>query len=217
MTGEVAIEPPGDEAPRFWKLDLALEDGRRIVMSDARRLGRLRLRVDPLAEPPIRDLGFDPLLDLPRRADFAALLARTSRPLKALLLDQSFSAGVGNWVADEVLFQAGLDPRRAADSLSDGEAETLRQALGRVVRHAVRVGADSARFPKDWLFHRRWGRKKDAVTHAGDAIRFLVIGGRTTAWVPSVQRPATPAPRRRRGGAKRAAPASPRGPRSSRS
>jgi formamidopyrimidine-DNA glycosylase len=42
--------------------------------------------------------------------------------------------------------------------------------------------------PADWLFHRRWGKKSDATTLAGDSIRHDRIGGRTTAWVPAVQR-----------------------------
>jgi formamidopyrimidine-DNA glycosylase len=66
---------------------------------DARRLGRIRLRSDPLAEPPISELGFDPILSMPSLEEFTALVQKRSCPIKALLLDQSFSAGVGNWVA----------------------------------------------------------------------------------------------------------------------
>src|SRR5215471_17820454 len=53
--------------------------------------------------------------------DGGELVRHRGAPLKALLLDQGFAAGVGNWIADEVLYQARLDPRRRASSLSDAE------------------------------------------------------------------------------------------------
>jgi formamidopyrimidine-DNA glycosylase len=174
--------------PRFAKLRLTLDDGGELVMTDARRLGRIRLRTDPRTEPPIRDLGFDALLGLPPPARFLDLLAERAAPVKALLLDQSFAAGVGNWIADEVLYQARIAPRRPACSLSRDEGRRLRRALRAVVATAVAARADSDRFPRAWLFHRRWGRDAGAVTARGEKIRHDTIGGRTSAWVPSVQR-----------------------------
>jgi len=174
--------------PRFAKLRLTFDDGGELVMTDARRLGRIRLRADPRAEPPVSELGFDALLGLPAPARFADLLAGRSAPIKALLLDQSFAAGVGNWIADEVLYQARIAPRRRAHSLSRDEARRLRTALRSVVATAVAARADSDRFPRSWLFHHRWGRDAGAVTARGEWIRHDTIAGRTTAWVPAVQR-----------------------------
>jgi formamidopyrimidine-DNA glycosylase len=105
-----------------------------------------------------------------------------------VLLDQSLFAGVGNWIADEVLYQAGLDPRRPASSLSPRDVGRLRGRLRAIVHRAVSVDADSSRFPRTWLFHRRWGRKQGARTARGEPIVHLTVGGRTTAWVPSRQR-----------------------------
>jgi formamidopyrimidine-DNA glycosylase len=174
--------------PRFTKLRLTFEDGGELVMTNARRLGRIRLRNDPLAEPPIADLGFDPLLDLPRTADLAALIRRRATSLKALLLDQSFAAGVGNWIADEILYQARLDPRRRTDSLSPKEIRRLRAKMRAIVRRAVAVGAEKERFPRTWLFHRRWGKNAHARTSRGERIEHMTVAGRTTAWVPAIQR-----------------------------
>jgi formamidopyrimidine-DNA glycosylase len=72
-------------------------------------------------------------------------------------------------------------------SLSDAELDRLRARLRSVVRAAVRVGADSDRFPRSWLFHRRWDRRP-GTTVRGEVIRWDTIAGRTTAWVPAVQR-----------------------------
>lgn len=167
------------------KLHLTFDDGGELVMTDARRLGRIRLRHDPRREPPISLLGFDALLELPTPARFRELLRARAAPIKAVLLDQAVAAGVGNWVADEVLYQAGIAPHRPARSLSDQELSRLRSKLRSVVRLAVRVGADSDRFPRAWLFHDRWERY--AVTARGEKIRHDTIGGRTAAWVPAVQ------------------------------
>lgn len=179
--------PPG-WPPRFTKLHLTFDDGGELALADGRRLGRVRLRRDPKAEPPISRLGFDALLELPSPSRFAELVAKSGAPLKALLLDQTFAAGVGNWIADEVLYQAKLSPLRTGRSLARAEITRLRGALKRVVELAVKVNSDSDRYPKTWLFHRRWGRKADAITARGDRIRHDTIGGRTTAWVPTVQR-----------------------------
>jgi len=70
-----------------------------IAFSDARRLGRIRLVESPLDEPPISELGFDPILTMPLLDDFHTSLSKRTCPVKALLLDQSFSAGIGNYLA----------------------------------------------------------------------------------------------------------------------
>jgi formamidopyrimidine-DNA glycosylase len=109
--------------------------------------------------------------------------------VKAVLLDQGFSAGVGNWIADEVLYQARIDPRRRTNTLSRAEIARLRAKLRLVIGTAVRVGADSDRFPPKWLFHTRWSKRlQSPVTVRGERIRYLTVGGRTTAWVAEVQR-----------------------------
>jgi formamidopyrimidine-DNA glycosylase len=105
-----------------------------------------------------------------------------------LLLDQSFAAGVGNWVADEVLYQARIDPRRRACELGADEVRALRRELRAVIQRAVAVDADKDRFPRTWLFHVRWGKNKNAQTADGYRIEHITVGGRTTAYVPQVQR-----------------------------
>ncbi|MCA9322505.1 MAG: hypothetical protein KDB53_17315 [Planctomycetes bacterium] len=180
--------PDASWPPRFTKIHLTADDGGELVMTSARRLGRIRLRQAPEAEPPIVHLGFDPLI-VPVSADeFAQALGRRKGRLKGLLLDQRFCAGIGNWIADEVLYQAALDPRRAANDLTDDEARLLHHWLILVVETAVAVDAEKDRLPRGWLFHSRWGRKPGAVTARGEAIEHLILGGRSTAWVPARQR-----------------------------
>lgn len=173
--------------PRFTKIRIWAESGDELVMTNKRRLGRVRLRADPEDEPPISRLGFDPLLDPPTPAAFVKALESRVGNLKGLLLDQAFAAGVGNWIADEVLYQARVDPRRRACDLTSAEARRVRSRLVAIIRRAVEVDARKDRFPRTWLFHRRWGRKEGARTARGEPIEFIDLAGRTTAWVPSRQ------------------------------
>jgi formamidopyrimidine-DNA glycosylase len=180
-----------DWPPRFTKLHLRFAGGGELALADGRRLGRIRLRRDPATEPPISTLGFDTLHELPTASRLHALLRERSAPIKAVLLDQSFAAGIGNWIADEVLYQAGIAPKRRARTLSAAEAGRLRAKIRSVIGLAVRAGSDSDRYPRWWLFHRRWGHRRGgppATTARGEHIRHETVGGRTTAWVPTVQR-----------------------------
>lgn len=187
MSGSLVIYHDGEPRPRFWKMELAAEGGRRLAYADPRRFGRLRLRQDPEQETPLVALGFDVLDELPAAPSLAATLGRRGAAIKAVLLDQSLFAGVGNWIADEILYQASLDPRRPASSLTAAEVARLRARLRAVVRRAVDVDAAAERFPRTWLFHHRWGRQEGACTARGEPIEHLTVGGRTTAWVPSRQ------------------------------
>lgn len=187
MTGSLWALDPEEEPPSHIKLDLTLSNGKRLVYRNMRRIGKIRLLPDITAVPPVSKLGPDPVEDGINLKELQAILAKRKGPIKAVLLDQKVFAGVGNWIADEVLYQASLSPHRRCNDLSPAEVKRLRTCLIRILSKACDVRADSSRFPKGWLFHYRWG--KQAETDAqGQAIQFDQVGGRTTAWVPAVQR-----------------------------
>ena len=132
-------------------------------------------------------LGFDPLLDLPTPARFRDLLGTGTATIKGRLLDQSFAAGVGNWIADEILYQSGIDPRTRTDQMDDSSVDKIRSWTSRIIKKAVQVNSDSSKFPRTWLFHERWGKPEDALTRRGERIEIITVAGRTTAWAPSAQ------------------------------
>lgn len=174
------------ERPKHWRFELELDDGGRIALADPRRFGRILLVNDPLREPPISGLGFDPWLDKVSPAFFARSVRSRSAPIKAILLDQSFAAGVGNWIADDVLHLARIDPRRLGKSLSPAECRRVLNRLVSVVRVATAAGSHAEGFPRSWLFHLRWGGHRGIKTLDGKPVRFDIVAGRSTAWVPSV-------------------------------
>lgn len=182
--------PFDDEAgrPRFLKLRIDVPGGRSIAFTDARRLGRIWLGPAPEDEPRIQRLGRDAHDDLPSPAELAEAFARRKIPIKALLLAQTLLAGLGNWLVDEVLYQARISPKRLASSLDAREIAALRRKIASVVKTAVDVGADHARFPKSWLFEHRWGGDRGAQQIGGHRIVREEVGGRTTAWVPALQK-----------------------------
>ena len=72
------------------------------------------------------------------------------------VLQECLVSGVGNWLADEVLYQARIHPEQPVYDLSDEMIGDLHSYLKKVIGLAVEVDSDSTRFPKDWLFHFRY-------------------------------------------------------------
>jgi hypothetical protein len=103
-----------DPAMRFKRFALAFSDGGTMVLRDPRRLGRVTL-------DPVRGrLGPDALAVSPAR--FRDLVGCSRAPVKARLLNQQALAGVGNLLADEALWRAGIDPRRRGVDLDPRRA-----------------------------------------------------------------------------------------------
>ncbi|KZT67651.1 hypothetical protein DAEQUDRAFT_728891 [Daedalea quercina L-15889] len=189
-----------DWPPRFMKFILHVEDSTaqtivHLAFLDARRLGRVRLCADPLTEPPISTLGFDPILSMPDFDWFKQAVLKRGCPIKALLLDQSFSAGVGNWVADEILYHARVHPEERCSVLNDEQLRALYKHTPEVCRVAVELNADDTRFPEDWLFKHRWGKGKKGKNRElklpdgkPATIKWITVGGRTSAYVAELQR-----------------------------
>ncbi|KAK7468485.1 hypothetical protein VKT23_002991 [Stygiomarasmius scandens] len=193
-----------DWPPRFMKfiLHLAHEPNSNtqdssiteLAFTDPRRLGRIRLLSSPMTEPPISSLGFDPILSMPSLEDFSTMVLKRSCPIKALLLDQSFSAGVGNWVADEILYHARIHPEQRCNTLTTEQVQNLHHQTKHVCETAVAVDADDSKFPEDWLFKHRWGKGKKEKPSLklpnGNlaSIKWITVGGRTSAYVEELQK-----------------------------
>ncbi len=118
--------------PAWSRFTLRFADGGSLVLLDPRRLGRVRLH------PDIGKLGPDAAQVTP--AEFRALISKGTVAVKARLLDQSKIAGIGNLLADEILWQARVSPLQPAGSLSAAEADRLYRALQASVASAIANG-----------------------------------------------------------------------------
>ncbi|CAM8964914.1 unnamed protein product [Rhodiola kirilowii] len=182
-----SIVKDSDEWPsKYSKFLVELDDGLELSFTDPRRFAKVRLLQDPVSVPPISELGPDAFLEPMNLDDFFNLLSKKKIAIKALLLDQKFISGIGNWIADEVLYQARIHPQQNACSLSKETCATLLQCIKKVIESAIEVGADSSQYPDKWIFHFREKRLGKAFID-GKKIDFITAGGRTTAYVPELQ------------------------------
>lgn len=136
VDGEAAGDPllyaSNRENPAWHRFGVGFVDGGALSLRDPRRLGAVEL------DPDEQRLGPDALTLTRRRLD--AVVSRSRAPVKALLLDQSRVAGLGNLLTDEALWRAGIDPARRADSLDVDERVRLHRAIRTTVRTLGRRG-----------------------------------------------------------------------------
>ena len=193
---------PDEWPPKYWKFSFeTLEEPNKPVTNaafvDFRRFARIRLidcpKEDMRNETPLKENGPDPVVD----KDVVSVewlrekCANKRIPIKALLLDQANISGIGNWVGDEIMYDAKIHPEQYSNTLSSSQINQLHKSLHYVCGLAVETKADSSLFPEEWLFKHRWGKgKKDSKNQLpnGAKIVFMTVGGRTSAVVPSVQK-----------------------------
>lgn len=169
MTGRLYVVPAESVLPddRWLHFKLGLDDGHELRFSDARKFGKVFLARDFASiGKGAAALGPEPLEDAFTLDVFHERLHGRKTALKALLLDQSFIAGVGNIYADEALFRAKLHPLRKANTLTHDESA----ALYLTVRAALTDGIDYEGASINWY------RKPDGST--GDSQEHFFAYGR---------------------------------------
>ncbi|CAF3774554.1 unnamed protein product [Rotaria sordida] len=177
--------------PRFTRMRFLTSNGHDICYTDLRKFGRFHLveSNSPLSCLPLSKLGFDPYLQMPTYENFLNLIhsyRSASIELKTFLLDQSFCAGIGNYLADEILYQSHFHPRKRLNTLNDEQLKMLHKNINYVIKTAVDAGS-SHKFPREWLFHYRWTNKRKTEDYYKLTIEFDTVGGRTSAYVPQRQ------------------------------
>jgi formamidopyrimidine-DNA glycosylase len=154
--------------PQWSRFSLKFADGGSLVLLDPRRLGRIRLN------PDIGALGPDAAQVTP--AEFRALMTKGTIAVKARLLDQSKIAGIGNLLADEILWQARVSPLARVDSLSSAQVNRLYRALKSVLESAVAKGGAHT---GDIIAARHPG---GTCPRDGAPMVHGTVGGRSTWW-----------------------------------
>jgi formamidopyrimidine-DNA glycosylase len=183
MTGDLLWAPDAVGRHRHDRIIIVLDDGE-LRYRNMRKLGGAWLASEPADVDRLLDhLGPD-ALDL-GPTEFLARLQRRRGRIKAVLMDQSFIAGVGNLLADEALWRARIHPSRRIENLSDAE----RRILFRELRSVIRITVD--RYPGG--FQTRWtnarGRPAARCPRCGIELSRTVVGGRTTYFCPRCQDP----------------------------
>jgi len=178
----------GKWPPRFTYL-LFTSGSETVAFADPRKFGSCHFS-DSLDEffGPLAPDGLTETKTLLQQKTIAASgLANQRLGIKALLLDQKrVVSGVGNWVADEVLYQCELHPDQSY--LTDYQTLTIVQTLHSILQTAVDCLNQDIPYPATWLFGFRWTKKKAGKDNKGRNLSFLTSGGRTSAIVASIQK-----------------------------
>ena len=195
MSGRWRTE--GGEAGKHDHLLLETGAGHRLFLHDPRRFGSVDLvNGDPLAIfPAFVTLGPEPLSDDFDAAYLASALVGRRAPIKAMLLDQTIVAGLGNIYVCEALNMARIAPTRAAADVSRAKLGALVPAIKAVLAAAIAAGGSTLRdflspegdlgyFAKDW---RVYGREGERCECGGTIVR-IVQSGRSTFYCPKCQR-----------------------------
>ena len=175
-----------DYPPPYTYLKLRT-DKAEASFSDPRKFGSIT--IGTTLEEGFGTLAID-ALDI-EIADIDRIAGKTTK-IKEILLDQKrVMSGVGNWVADEVLYQCEIHPMQSY--LNDEQALRIIKTLKSILNTAIELYDVGKALPMDWLFHVRWSKR--AATNGetikdfkGRLITFLTAAGRTSAIVPSIQR-----------------------------
>jgi formamidopyrimidine-DNA glycosylase len=198
MTGKFDVVPTDTQPGDHVHVILYLDDGHAIHFQDTRKFGRIWLTDD--AEAVLAKLGPEPFGDAFTADYLVDRFAGRKASVKALILDQSIVAGVGNIYADEALFRARIHPARSAGTLSQSEVVDLHKAVVDVLKRAIelqgsslghsnlqnysRPGGQPGGFQEEhWVF-RRTG---EPCVRCGTEIERMVIAQRGTHFCPSCQ------------------------------
>ena len=172
MAGRIIVDP--EDTSRWDRFALEFADGGRMVLRDKRRLGRAVLNPDfSHVGPDAAEVGRD---------EFRRLIGAGRAPIKARLLDQHAISGIGNLLADQILWQARTSPLRTTADLTPDDLDRLRREIRAAVRSAIRKGgAHTGNFIG--------ARRRDGVCpRDGHALARARVGGRTTYWCPECQK-----------------------------
>lgn len=198
MTGRATVYPQPVAPGKHTHVVFDLASGGQFHYQDSRKFGRLWLAPDPLTV--LERLGEEPFASTFGIEYLAAKLAKRTATIKALLLDQSIVAGVGNIYADESLFRAGIHPTRPGNTLSRDETAQLRSAVQTVLARAIeqhgsslgsssvqnyaRPSGEPGAFQDE---HQVFQRTGQPCRRCGQPIERIVIAQRSTHFCPNCQ------------------------------
>jgi len=188
MTGKIGLQSANFH-PRKHDHLVLYQSERALVFTDSRQFGRARFHhgsdkpdwwksdVPEITSPVFNQKFVDQFLDRHRKA-----------PIKAVLLLQGGFPGIGNWMADEILWRAKILPPKRTGKLKPRERAAIFEATKFVVRKSLQtLGKDFSDPPRNWLIHQKWNMDGICPRHR-TPLRRGTIGGRTTAWCPRCQR-----------------------------
>ncbi|MDY0408645.1 DNA-formamidopyrimidine glycosylase [Virgibacillus soli] len=197
MEGKYHVYPKEDPVKKHTHVIFTFTNGEELRYNDVRKFGTMHLftKGEEFKVKPLNQLGSDPF-DKPFTVDyFYGRLQKTSRMIKAVLLDQTIVAGLGNIYVDETLFRAGIHPERRANTLTRIEADRIRQEAIATLEEAVKQGGTTIRSYVNsqgdmGMFQQKlfvYGQENKACQRCGHIIEKTKVAGRGTHICPHCQ------------------------------
>ena len=197
MEGKYRVEPSEIPYDKHTHVIFHFTDGTDLRYGDVRKFGTMHVFPigDEFNQKPLALLAPDPFEKGYEISAIKAKFQRTSRLIKAVLLDQAVIAGLGNIYVDEVLFLSHVHPERRANDLTDNEISTLFENAKLVLEEAVHQGGTTIRSYVNGqgemgMFQQSlfvYGQENRACKHCTDEIIKIKVAGRGTHICPSCQ------------------------------
>ncbi len=184
MTGRPNYYKEVEDRPKYGHIVLTFENGFHFAFEDKRKFGWWNL-IDSISDYKLKHKLSDDARDLSLE-DFKNSLKNRKIAIKTILLDQSVAAGIGNWMADEILYQSKIHPEKKVQDLKENDIETIFNAMKKVIEVAIKFESHYDDFPEDFLMHFR--EKGGICFHTGCEIEKIKVGGRSTYFSPEWQK-----------------------------
>ena len=191
MTGKIDIVK---KTPKYTTVEFTFDNGKKMCLVDYRKFGKVWI-TDSI-EDIVGHLGIEPLSTSFTQKKFTSLLGKRSGTMKPLLLNQKFIAGIGNYLADEILFRAGIHPLRKANTLAPEEIKVLFLSIRHIIRKSISYGGTTfltfqgpegkkGEFWKKLQVFRKTG---EPCPHCKKPITRIIVGQRSTHFCENKQK-----------------------------
>ncbi|RST76564.1 DNA-formamidopyrimidine glycosylase [Siminovitchia acidinfaciens] len=199
MEGHYSVNQSEDPTDKHTHVNFKFTDGTEMRYRDVRKFGTMHLfkKGTEDNELPLSKLGPEPFSPACSADYLKSHFQKTERIIKAVLLDQTIVAGLGNIYADEVLYKAKVHPERKAKSLTDEEIQRLRHEMVHTLEDSIAAGGSSVNTYMNSMglsgsYQDRlkvYGRNGEACIQCGTILEKIKAAGRGTHFCPACQQP----------------------------
>lgn len=176
LTGAPVYYRNAEDRPRFERIVFDFDNGFHLAFNCSRKFGRLELTDDVEKYREEKNLGKD-AMEITSE-EFTQPLSRKKTMIKPALLEQKHFAGIGNWIADEMLFQTKIHPETRCNDLSATQLEQLFTSMRSIIHTAIDHESHYQDFPNEYLVINR--KDGGSCPDCGNELIRIVVGGRGT-------------------------------------
>ena len=185
MTGEPVYYRQADEQPEYPRVVIHFDNAYHLAFNCMRMLGEIGLTESRENFIQQKNLGPDVYSDSFDLETFKDLLDNKRGMIKSALMDQSFIAGIGNECSDEILYQAGIHPKKTTSDLSDSDVKLIYQKMQEVLKEKIDANMEHRVLPESYILsHREEGAE---CPKCGGSIQKIKVSGRNGYYCPRCQ------------------------------